>query len=91
MLLPVSSRNPGITANASILARNLLERALCTMTGKITTSYSLSAAAIRAGNPHAWALFEVSGGSLQVLTSLLAMAALVLTSGTLGVVFSQFF
>ena len=88
MLLSLSSRNPGIAANASILARNLLERALSPMTGKIMTSYSLPAAAIRAGYPHAWAFLEVGGGSLQVLSSLLAVAALVLTSGALGVVFS---
>ena len=88
MLLSLSSRNPGIAANASILAWNLLERALTLMTCKIMTSYSLPAAAIRAGYPHAWAFLKVSGGSLQVLTSLLAVVALVLTSEALGIVFS---
>ena len=88
MLLPLSPGHPGIAANAGILARNLFEWALCKMIGKTTTGYSLPAGCVRAGNLHARAFLEVGGGSLQVLTSLLAMAALVRTSGALGGVFS---
>ena len=91
MLVPLSPGHPGIAANAGILARNLFERALCKMTGKTVTGYSLPAGCVGAGNLHTRAFLEVGGGPLQVLTSLLAMAALVRTSGALVGVFSHFF
>ena len=61
------------------------------MTVKTMASYSLPAGCIGAGYLHTQAFLEVGGGSLQELTSLLTMAALVQTSGVLGEVFSQFF
>ena len=60
---------------------------------KLGSNYFLPTVIVGAGNLHTRAFLEVhvGGGSLQVLTSLLAMAALVWTSGALGTVFSQFF
>ena len=91
MHLSLSPGNPGIAANSGILARNLFERALCKVTVKTMTSYSLPAGCVGAGYLHTRAFLEVGGGSLQELTSLLTMAALVRTSGALGEVFSQLF
>jgi hypothetical protein len=90
MFLPLSPRNPGVAANTSILAGNFLEGALCTMTGKTMTSYSLPAGSIRAGNLHARTFLEVGGSSFQVFTSLPAVAALILAPGALCGVLSQF-
>ncbi|MCG8625811.1 MAG: hypothetical protein MJE68_27920 [Proteobacteria bacterium] len=62
-----------------------------TMDCKLGSNHFLSIVIVGASHLHTRAFLEVGGGPLQVLTSLLAMATLVLTSGALGTVFSQFF
>ena len=61
------------------------------MDGKLGSNYFLSTVTVGTSHLHTWAFLEMGGGSLPVLTSLLAMAAFVLASRALGIVFLQFF
>ena len=89
MLLPISSRDPGIAANAGIFTRNLLEKALFPVIGNIMTKYSLPTAAVRAGYLQVWAFQEMESGDIHELPNLFAVATHILTSRTNEVVLFQ--